>query len=94
MAPSPCLDCGTLTTTTRCTTCQQAADQQRNARRTHYHGNWTTLSRTTRDAWVAQHGWTCPGYGTTPPHPARNLTLDHTTGRVLCLPCNIAAGPR
>lgn len=92
MPTRPCLDCGKLTTATRCAICTSARDSTRNARRTWYHGDWQRTSKQARDAWVNQHGWTCPGIGR-PPHPATNLTVDHTTGLVLCLKCNIAAGP-
>lgn len=88
----PCLDCGTLTPRTRCPRCEQQRQTQRNRRRTHYHGDWQTQSARARAAWVAEHGWVCPGFNR-PPHPATTLQLDHTTGLVLCHRCNVAAGP-
>ena len=93
MPTRPCLNCGTLTTNpSRCTNCTKQRDAQRNARRTWYQSGWQQRSKRARDAWVAEHGWTCPGVGR-PAHPATSLTLDHTTGKVLCLRCNVAAGP-
>ena len=93
MPTRPCLNCGTLTTNpSRCANCTKQHDAQRNQRRVHYHGAWQRTSKQARDAWVAEHGWTCPGHGR-PAHPAISLTLDHTTGKVLCLRCNVAAGP-
>lgn len=57
-------------------------------------------SRELRAAWVARHGWTCPGWKRAP-HPSRDLTLDHVIPvveggqfcgpvRVLCRSCNSA----
>ena len=92
MPRRPCIRCGTPTNGTRCPPCQQAKDRDRNARRPQYQGDWTRRSATTRAAWIAEHGMTCPGIGR-PPHPARSLTLDHTTGLVLCPSCNVKAGP-
>ena len=92
MVRRPCLQCGVPTTATRCPTCQRQQDRARNARRTWYHHGWEKRSRRARTAWIAEHGMTCPGHNR-PPHPADQLTLDHTTGKVLCLTCNINAGP-
>jgi hypothetical protein len=49
-------------------------------------------------AWVAEHGWTCPGWGDQDAHPSRDLTADHWTPRrkggetgplrILCRTCN------
>ena len=57
-------------------------------------------SRELRTAWVARHGWICPGWKRAP-HPSRDLTLDHVIPvveggqfsgpvRVLCRSCNSA----
>lgn len=92
MPRRPCLNCGTPANGTRCQRCEATYQQQRNARRPQYQGDWTRRSATIRAAWIAEHGMTCPGIGT-PPHPAPRLTLDHTTGQVLCPRCNVAAGP-
>ena len=53
--------------------------------------------RATVLAWVAQHGWICPGYHRLP-HPSKKLTADHVIPRVvvgeagplsvLCRSCN------
>lgn len=94
MAKRPCLDCGTPTPGTRCPGCQQHWDRARNARRTHYQGDWPALSRRIRDEWVGAHGWWCPGWQT-PAHPSTDLTVDHIDPRspasgyrVLCRSCN------
>lgn len=92
MAPRPCLDCGKLAPTSPCPTCTRQRDTKRNARRTWYHGDWQRESKQARDEWVAEHGWVCPGMGR-PAHLATSLQLDHSTGKVLCGPCNVAAGP-
>ncbi len=31
------------------------------------------------DAWIAQHGHVCPGWGARAPHPSFDLTADHLT---------------
>ena len=92
MPRRPCIRCGTPTNGTRCPPCQQTKDRDRNTRRTQYHGTWTRRSAQARAAWIAEHGMTCPGIDT-PPHPTPTLTLDHTTGLVLCPSCNVKAGP-
>lgn len=93
MPTRPCLTCGTLTTNrSHCPTCTRQRDAKRNARRTWYHGDWQRESKQARDEWVAEHGWVCPGMGR-PAHLATSLQLDHSTGKVLCGPCNVAAGP-
>lgn len=80
MPPRPCLKCGILTARgSRCPTC-------RTAQRAKYRGDWPQRSRQAVAAHVAAHGWNCPGWGT-PPHPSRDLTLDHQVG-VLCRECN------
>ncbi len=95
MTTRPCLNCGALTTrrTSRCSRCDRQHQAQRNARRTWYQGDWAKRSKQARDAWVAEHGWVCPGLPPDPPHPATDLELDHTTGQVLCHRHNVAAGP-
>jgi hypothetical protein len=79
----------------RCAQHETIHQSQRNSRRTWYQKGWQSQSITARRAHVQQHGLTCPGIAT-PPHRVAtigDLTLDHTTGRVLCLACNINAGP-
>lgn len=55
-------------------------------------------------AWVAMHGWVCPGWGR-PAHPATDLAADHIIARrlggpqdgplqVLCRECNSRKGDR
>ncbi len=93
MPTRPCLDCRRLTTNpSRCDHCTKAHQAARNQRRVWYHGDWQRTSKQARDAWVAEHGWVCPGHDR-PAHPATTLQLDHTTGLVLCNLCNVAAGP-
>jgi hypothetical protein len=79
-----CLDCGTLTPNTRCPTCTRTRSNQR--QRPEYEGNWRTQSQHTRTAWVATHGWWCPGWDRTP-HESHDLVVDHDVG-VLCRSCN------
>jgi 5-methylcytosine-specific restriction endonuclease McrA len=68
--------------------------------------DWTEINRRRAavKAHVAEHGWTCPGYGR-PSHPSHDLTADHVTaiargGRpdgplaVLCRECNGRKGAR
>lgn len=90
----PCLTCGTPANGTRCPTHEQQHQASRNQRRTWYHGDWPARSRAARSAHLAAHGPVCPGYQR-PAHPVdpSDLQLDHTTGRVLCRWCNVAAGP-
>lgn len=84
----------------RCPTCEQAHQRTRNARRTHYQGDWPRLSRQAIAQHRAIHGDWCPGWRR-PPHPATDLTADHTQPRsldaglrVLCRSCNSARGNR
>jgi hypothetical protein len=84
-----CLDCTTLTSTSRCPRCAAAADRDRRARLGHparYGGDWDRRSRDIRAAWLAEHGPLCPGWDT-PAHDATDLVVDHDIG-VLCRPCN------
>jgi len=65
MALKPCLDCGTLSATTRCPACtrplERARDQAKRQRRP-----YTAAERQRRaaavTAWRAQHGDWCPGW--------------------------------
>ena len=89
------LDCGTLTTATRCTPCRARKKQVRNA--------GASAARDVVTAWRQQHGNICPGWGR-PPHPAADLTADHRTPlhhggdnsaanlTVLCRSCNARKG--
>jgi 5-methylcytosine-specific restriction protein A len=100
MPRRPCLDCGVPTPGTRCPTHTRQHDQQRNATRTHYRGDWPALARAVVAQHRATHGDWCPGWAV-PPHPATDLTCDHvdprslTSGlRVLCRACNGRRGTR
>jgi hypothetical protein len=57
-------------------------------------GTTLSLAGTGLVAWVAQHGWLCPGWQR-PPHPSRDLDVDHVAPRsraagvsVVCRKCN------
>ncbi|MFC3504822.1 HNH endonuclease [Micromonospora krabiensis] len=108
MARRICLDCGTLTDGTRCTTCRRPreramlqAKRQRRPRPTHAEDK-------RRAAAVAahrrEHGDWCPGWRRDP-HEASDLTADHVDAvaaggaesgdlQVLCRSCNSAKGAR
>jgi 5-methylcytosine-specific restriction endonuclease McrA len=54
------------------------------------------------DAWIAEHGHVCPGFGV-PPHPSHHLQADHVLPTslggdpggelgVLCRECNVRKG--
>jgi 5-methylcytosine-specific restriction endonuclease McrA len=56
------------------------------------------------DAWIAEHGHVCPGFGV-PPHPSHYLQADHVRPTslggdpggelgVLCRECNVRKGGR
>lgn len=93
-----CLDCGRITTATRCDLCTKRKNNIRNAARNHYAGDWkATRSKVLRE-WVALNGMVCPGWKR-PPHPAVDLTVDHVLARsrssglsVLCRSCNASKG--
>lgn len=83
--------CATLTTQARCpahTLTYPHAERER--------------MRAVVRQWILNHGYICPGYGTTPAHPADDLTADHITPRtshglgtaltVLCRECNARKG--
>lgn len=78
----------------RCSPCEQANQQARNATRVHYHGDWTARSLTARQQHVEQHGLRCMG-PSHPPHPVNSISdleLDHTTGQVMCHQANVDMG--
>jgi 5-methylcytosine-specific restriction protein A len=102
MARRPCLTprCAGLAPPgqPRCTTCEQAHQRERNATRSHYHGDWAKLAREAVAAHRATHGDWCPGWRR-PPHPATDLTADHIDPRslaagirILCRGCNSRRG--
>lgn len=88
--------CGkrSLPTSPRCRAHEAEHQAARNARRTHYHGEWSAISKAARDEWIDTVGPWCPGINRAGHlvDPA-TLQLDHTTGQVLCNRCNVAAGP-
>jgi hypothetical protein len=99
-----CLECQQSTSrpTRRglCPECQAELEAVRPARIVYDSPQWRRLSRSTIRAWVARHGWWCPGWGVEA-HASHDLTLDHgrslatggapfdprNTG-VLCRACN------
>lgn len=96
MTAKPCLTCNTIHTQRgpRCRTCEQRHQQQRNARRAHYQGDWERTAKATVAHWVSVHGYWCPGYGRTA-HQTVDLTCDHRTDgtlAVLCRSCNARKG--
>lgn len=104
-----CLDCRILCNTPRCKKCQgvyeRARGQKKRAGRPYTHAERVRRAATVQ-AWVQQHGWTCPGWQR-PPHPvaAGALAADHPHAvgaggdegqplAVLCIVCNGAKGAR
>jgi 5-methylcytosine-specific restriction protein A len=98
----PCLDCGTLTQSTRCPPHQRPRDlaalRGKRARRPRATPAEDRRRRDTVDAWRAQHGNWCPGW-LIDPHPSDDLTADHIHAvgaggseygelGVLCRSCN------
>lgn len=98
----PCIECGAPTNGTRCAAHERQRQRVRNARRTHYHGDWSARSRAARAAHLEAHGPVCPGFER-PAHEVdpSDLTLDHINPRrpdqgfaVLCRSCNSRKGGR
>ena len=101
MLKRPCLECGVLTTGTRCeehaTQNRRAAEQRRGPKPPHYakryDWSWRKHSKQLRDEFIQAWGDRglpphCPGWGT-PPHPTtpQDLVVDHDLG-VCCRSCN------
>jgi len=97
--PRPCLDCGTLVSSTRCRRCQTRRERQRGTTAQRgYHGGWDALSRRL----TAEVGY-CEQCGAQPT-PGNPLTVDHrlplsmggSNDRgnlvVLCRRCNSSKG--
>jgi len=80
MALRPCLDCGTLSPTTRCPTCtrprERARTQTKRQTRPRPSRSEDARRADTVAAWRAHHGNWCPGWHRNP-HPATDLTADH-----------------
>ena len=100
MARRPCLVCGTPSIGSRCGWhgSRRVSSTARGLDRRH-----RTITRMVIEAWVARHGWVCPGFDRSPhPVPDGALTGDHILPRsthphlmhdinnyqVLCDPCN------
>jgi len=98
----------------RCLACRRAKDRQREQGRPSptqrgYGTAWTKLAAQIKAAWVAEHGYTCPGFEM-PAHPVTPgpyaLTVDHVVPKsqggsddptnlaVLCKPCQGRKGRR
>lgn len=69
----PCLNCGRPTPQTRCSECEARKQTLRNARRTHYHGDYRRRARQVRTE--AERCWLC-GDG---PRPDDPWQADHVT---------------
>lgn len=100
MALRPCLDCGALTSKSRCPTCQRPRDRARDARRGSRHergydNEWVALVAEA----VKRHPW-CTDCGTTGCRD-NPLTGDHLRWpaltcadvEVVCRRCNSRRGP-
>lgn len=76
MARTFCLECGTITRTTRCPTCQRQRDRDRYARKGHRYrtGNY----QTNRAALNLDDPTTCCAVCHRPAHPNDPLQADHT----------------
>jgi len=66
MPMRPCIECGQLSNTTRCKTCQQQLDRERNATRAHYKGDYRKRAAQIRAN--ASTCWICGG-GPSPTDP-------------------------
>src|SRR5690349_5203512 len=103
---TPCVDCSTPCTGTRCRRCWLRTQRRPAAgpkvAREGYDWSERKRRKATVDAWVAEHGWMCPGYGIAA-HMVMpgKLSADHVTPvarggpengplAVLCLSCNSA----
>lgn len=81
MAKRPCLDCGTLTTASRCTNCRRTKDRQRETTRPSptargYDGAWRRLRAEILD----RDGHQCTRCGTAG-EQGNPLTVDHITAK-------------
>lgn len=100
MPLKPCLDCGVLSTKSRCPRHRRAQEAGRAQRPTNLTRD--AAERKRRALAVARHraayGDWCPGYGV-PAHPSSDLTADHVVSvarggdargplQVLCRRCN------
>lgn len=92
-APTPCSICSTL----------GPCEHRGAPRRYRASRAWTEQSRALIAAHVAEHGWTCPGWGDDhQPHPETDLTTHHVQSLathgpdgelvVLCRSMNSALG--
>lgn len=100
MALRQCLDCGKLTTRTRCPEHTRAKDRERTAGRTHYSGDYTKRRRDLLA--TATHCWLCGEPLTDYPWPHQlSSTADHVVPgdpnselRASHLACNASRGNR
>lgn len=100
MAKRPCIDCGTLTTKTRCPAHSAAVERNRKPRPTNLTRDSAERKRRADavGAHRATYGNWCPGYEVEP-HRSSDLTADHVISvsaggdpngplQVLCRSCN------
>lgn len=81
--PRPCLDCRNMATKDgRCDSCRRARQSARNRKpsRAIYGGSWRAVSKKARE----EQPFCSVCYATD------DLTLDHTTGMVVCRSCHLS----
>lgn len=99
----PCIQCGVLTSDTRCAE-HRRQQQQRKRQRRPYSWREQQRRKAAVDAWVAERGYVCPGWQRES-HWSTDLTADHIQAVadggsedgplvVLCRPCNSRKGKR
>lgn len=78
MTTKPCLGCGQMEPLVDGRRCAECAPVREKARHNPIYDTaaWRRASREAIAAWVAVHGWVCPGFGV-PSHPSRDLTAGH-----------------
>jgi len=101
----PCLNCGRLSSGTRCRACTAVRESARQVRRREVRPHTAAEDRRRAEAvrlHVESFGYVCPGWRR-PAHEARDLTADHVIAfarsgseasplAVLCRSCNASKG--
>lgn len=100
MALKPCIQCGALSSNTRCRTHEAQRERSRPQRPTNTTRTYAEQQRRAKAVAEhrATHGDWCPGWHV-PPHPSSDLTADHIVSihaggspdgplQVLCRSCN------
>jgi 5-methylcytosine-specific restriction enzyme A len=103
--PAACLGCGQQTRNgSYCRSCAPAVEARRH-NPAYDSPEWRRHRATAIAAHVRENGWICPGYNR-PPHPSRDLTVDHpvalanggaviqAAAPILCRSCNSRKGRR